>query len=249
MSDEALSNPRSVSSDLLFQIVKIEAVPSTSGQTEVVAQLKLRPDSRSDCVPVLDSTGCVIGRLKPFNEAMARDADLAADLCRWRENAMTSFLTVFPPSVAATQSYLQGLMLQDPHRILFLIEAAAGERIGNVGLCNLTPGDVELDNVLRGEDAPVPGFMPAVQATLARWVGEILGCSSIYLNVIGSNVRAIRAYERAGFERTGTTPLRREPMAGAAYKLTPCAADAPGRCAELVRMEASIATILAKAVA
>lgn len=202
-------------------------------QAEIIRRLK--DGEAIDGVAVLDGTAARVGTLRPISRQMAESRDLLERLCRWRANAMHSFLTVFEPSVEKTQAYLQKFSLPDPARILFLIENSAGEPVGNIGLANVTEHDAEIDNVLRGEKADARGFMRMVQNALATWAMDRLGVQRVYLNVLSHNDRAIASYEAAGFIIVGKEPLTREDIEGG-YRLVPAPSGARAD-AELIRME------------
>ena len=180
----------------------------------------MKEPDQSTSLPISNGRGQAIGSLVPITAQLAQDRDVLSDLCRWRAANMTSFFTVFEPSVEKTQAYLLRLSLPDPGRILFLIQDAAGRRVGNIGLCNVTDEDAELDNVLRGESVGDRSFMRFVQWSLADWVFHTLGLQKIYLNVLADNERAIRSYEHAGFAIVERKPLTRIEIPGG-YNLVP----------------------------
>lgn len=194
-------------------------------------------------IVVRDDEGRAVGVLSPITDALAADAAVVDSLYRWRAAAMRGFLTVFAPTPEKTRAYLHKIALADPTRILFLVRDLEGRPIGNIGLCNVAPGEAEVDNVVRGERVPVPGFMIHVQRALVDWASSALGSRRVYLNVLSDNPRAIESYRRAGYVETGRTPLAREDTADG-YRLTPM----PGAALNeptLVRMELPVAARMA----
>lgn len=211
------------------------------GAEQALTLRRLKTASPPTCVPILGPADEVLGSLVPITAEMAQDHAILGDLCRWRAANMTSFFTVFEPTVQKTQGFLLGLSLPDPARILFLIQDPAGRRVGNIGLCNVTGNDAEFDNVLRGEFVDHPKFMRFVQWSLAAWAFDTLGIGVAYLSVLADNARAIRSYEGAGFTIVDRTPLVRKPFSGG-YSLVPAT---PGvrEDAALVRMEMDRASL------
>lgn len=203
-------------------------------QAAVVERLKNAVDPRAETVAVRDDAGTVIGRLVPVTRVGADDPTLIEDLCRWRAANMDGFLTVFAPTPDKTRGYLQKLALPDPGRVLFLIEDADGRRVGNIGLCNIAPGEAEVDNVVRGEAVAAPQFMRHVQNALIGWAGERLGVTSVYLNVISTNARAVNSYLRSGYRETERVPLVREDTSDG-HRLVPT--EGAKSAVSLIRME------------
>lgn len=209
-------------------------------ETQASIIQRFKRGEAASTITVFADDGARVGTLRPITAEMAVQHDLIKSLCRWRDGAMQSFLTVFIPSVEKTQAYLTRFSLPDPARILFLIENAAGEPVGNIGLCNVTTQDAELDNVVRGQKVDVPGFMRLVQLALVRWAMETLGVERVYLNVLGNNERAIASYKAVGFVDAGKQLLTREEIEGG-YRLVSAVSGARVD-AELVRMEISART-------
>ncbi len=206
--------------------------PEGASYSKTLARLK---SGQVDELPVVDGSGHPIGALVPITANMADDVSLLEDLCRWREANMLNFFTVFEPSVAKTKDYLVRLSLPDPARILFLIKDAEGRRVGNIGLCNITGANAEVDNVIRGETVEPRDFMRFVQWSLADWAFRTLGLDRLYLEVLADNRRAIASYERAGFAVVGRHALTKRPIPGG-YQLIPATEGMPVDAA-LLRME------------
>ncbi len=98
-----------------------------------------------------------------------------------------------------------------PDRLLFWVVAQSGQRIGHVGLFrfNYDLAQVEIDNIVRGESAVLPGVMEASVQALLNWTFQQLEISDVFLRVFSDNPRAIRLYERCGFRETMRMPLQR----------------------------------------
>lgn len=90
---------------------------------------------------------------------------------------------------------------------LAIVETATGEFAGEVVL-NEFDGEAKSANfriALRGPDWYGRGLGGEATELAVRHAFETIGLNSLTLDVRADNVRAIRAYERAGFARTGET--------------------------------------------
>lgn len=199
-----------------------------------IAALKTAQVAEAVALPIHAASGDRIGRLVPLTASLCRESAIVADLFRWRSQAITRFLTVFEPTLEKTQGYLDGLVLVDPARILFLVVDADGQRIGNIGLCSVTDDEAEVDNVIRGERA-LPHFMDAAQRAILRFAFDSLGVHTVFLRVLADNKPAIDSYLRLGYRVTSSQPLRREDTSdGYRWVADDAAADSATR---LLRME------------
>jgi RimJ/RimL family protein N-acetyltransferase len=204
-------------------------------QGELVARLKRSSDDADAVVDVRGADGEIIARLVAINQDRAAHPAVVESLFRWRAAAMTGFLTVFEPTLEKTRGYLEKLVLVDPARILFLILDPAGRPVGNIGLCNITADEAEVDNIVRGERVETANFMAQVQAGLIAWAHRRLGVSRVYLNVLSDNERAVNSYLKAGYVETGRTPLTREPIEGG-YRLVPTPGGGDPAQPQLIQM-------------
>ena len=90
---------------------------------------------------------------------------------------------------------------------LAIVETATGEFAGEV-VINDFDSEAKSANfriALRGADWYGRGLGGEATELVVRHVFETIGLNSLTLDVRADNVRAIRAYERAGFARTGET--------------------------------------------
>ena len=184
---------------------------------------------------VLDDRGSPIAQLVPITAEMAAGEAIPALLSAWRRRHKHGFLTVFEPSADSARIYLQTVSVPDTTRLLFLVRDAKAGLVGNIGLCNITAREAEMDYVLRGEAAS-PGLMHWVHRSLLRFAFETLRVERVYLHVRSDNPRALAAYERAGFQRTGERRLTREAVPGG-YRLAPTEGEGDADAPTLLRME------------
>lgn len=142
-------------------------------------------------------------------------ADMAADkavidlLGRWRKENELFFLSQFPVTFERTQAWYHNHLLNKPDRLLFIIRTA-GVYVGHVGLFRFDYArkSCEIDNIVRGEKS-FPGIMGAAILAMMKWGREKLGIEEYTLKVLGDNDRAVRLYEKLGYEETGRIPLLR----------------------------------------
>jgi len=105
-------------------------------------------------------------------------------------------------------------VLGTPDRLLLWLKTMSGEYVGHLGLFrfNYPRRYCEIDSILRGRADLLPGAMtPAVQA-LMDWAFAALDLAELQLKVMTDNPRAIRLYERTGYERVGEIPLYKKTL-------------------------------------
>lgn len=148
--------------------------------------------------------------LRPVNKSDILNIDLIKNLAKWREKYSQWFPSQFKVTVEGTKKWLRDLVLNNPDRILFLIEDSLGNIYGHLGFYRYNKGDnsCELDNVVRGiED--IPGLMTKSVEVLIKWGFENLGISKLFLSVFANNKKAIDLYKRCGFREFETIPLKK----------------------------------------
>ena len=163
------------------------------------------------------------GLLVPACELHASDDALIATLSEWRRDNYFAFPTQFPVSDEGTKRWLRKGVLNVADRLLFLVCDRHGRPVGHLGFANALAGDrqMEVDNVVRGDKQAQPGLMSAAMEALVAWGEEMFGPREIHLRVFEDNQRALAFYERLGFVRDGTTPLRCEERPGGVVAFVP----------------------------
>lgn len=155
-----------------------------------------------------DNTGRVVATMRPLLESDVNDDQLVATIARWRDENKERFLTIVPFDPEGTRQWLKRFPVEDPRRILFLVEAPDGERLGHYGLLLIGEGEAEIDNTLRGSAHCPSGLFGRVARRLVRWAIEDLGAVRLIVRVMSNNPTAIRHQERNGFVLEGVLPLR-----------------------------------------
>lgn len=127
---------------------------------------------------------------------------------RWLDNPeVTRFMEMGwkPTSEAALEAtYREATEAFDA--VVFVIEDRAGARpVGTTGLYLINwPGRRAQFRILIGEpDAFDKGYGTAATRLVVSYAFERLNMETVYLGVNEENVRAVKAYEKAGFVREG----------------------------------------------
>ncbi len=125
-----------------------------------------------------------------------------------------AFLTEFQADESRTKRWLSEMVGPDDTRILFMIDNAAGQTIGYVGLAFIDwhKRSGEADAVVRGIEAP-SGTMTKALRTLLDWARGQLGLSDIGVRVRSDN-NALEFYRKFGFREVRRVPLRRTEYEG-----------------------------------
>lgn len=132
--------------------------------------------------------------LIPIGQSDIKDSKLITTLATWRKRNQDTFPTRFSVTEKGTSDWLENAVVDNENRILFKIIGDSLKFIGHIGLMYKSMEDeIELDNVLRGDDE-FPGLMSMALQTLEEWVEQELSTNRITLRVLASNTRAISFY-------------------------------------------------------
>jgi RimJ/RimL family protein N-acetyltransferase len=175
------------------------------------AELKLA-DAKSATDPlrfeIRDETGSLVARMRPLLESDVTNDELVTTIARWRDANKERFLTIVPFDPEGTRQWIRRFPVQDPKRILFLVEGPGGERFGHYGLLLIGDGEAEIDNTLRGSTNCPPGLFGKVAEQIIRWAIGDLGVKRLIVRVMSNNMTAIRHQQRNGFVQEAVLPLR-----------------------------------------
>lgn len=111
-----------------------------------------------------------------------------------------------PMSLEAETAWLDGALPGGTSATMFTIyELATLRPIGNTGLeeIDLENGTAEFGIMIGEPDAWGKGFGTEATRLMLGYAFDVLGLHNVQLQVYANNLRAVRAYERAGFQRIG----------------------------------------------
>jgi len=80
--------------------------------------------------------------------------------------------------------------------------------IGHLGLSKITDKTAELDNVMRGIRAETSSMMSLCIGAVCEWAKSQLGLSSLSLQVLNTNQKAVTLYENCGFQILSDSALK-----------------------------------------
>lgn len=132
-------------------------------------------------------------------------------LSTWRIENPSLSPARFPVSDERTEKWLNTAILNNPDRVLFMIQAPEKQCIGHIGISiiDYEKEIIRIDSVLKGVKSECPGIMKKAVSFLIGWCFEILGAQVVDLVVLDDNVRAIKLYLDCGFQVDKKIPLKR----------------------------------------
>lgn len=154
------------------------------------------------------------------------DATDALLLSHWRNRHVQNFLTEFVATEARTARWLENAIHADGGKMLFMLDALDGERLGHLGIgfIDWTRGYGEADAIVSGGASP-PGLMKQALRTMLRWAEHSLGLHTLAVRVRSDNP-ALEFYRKVGFVEQQRVPLvRHECDDGVVWVEDACAAD------------------------
>jgi RimJ/RimL family protein N-acetyltransferase len=125
---------------------------------------------------------------------------------RWlNDPEVREFLTMYRPFSMAEEEKWFERQLQGQESEIFAIEALDGVLIGSVALHNINwqCRHVELAIVIGEKEYWGKGYGSDAISALLRFVFDEMNLHRVFLQVRDDNARAIRAYEKCGFQHEG----------------------------------------------
>lgn len=155
-------------------------------------------------------------------------------LSEWRNRHVERFLTEFVATDERTAAWLAGAIHADGGKMLFMLDAPDGARLGHLGIgfIDWERGYGEADAIVSG-GASAPGLMKLALQTLLHWAGTQLGLTDLGVRVRSDNP-AVAFYRKAGFVERHRVPIVAHRHAGGVtWSEDPSCPDSP---ASLVHM-------------
>lgn len=157
-------------------------------------------------IPIYSDASKPVGYLRPIT----RDYETtipgcAAILAMWRNDNPNMTIEPFYATPESTGNWLSNAVIARDDRILFIITTIDGTKIGHIGFSNFYYEEkcCEVDAVLRGEKIGYKGMMTFALNALINWGINVLNLEAIKLRVVNDNSRAIKYYEKVGFNISG----------------------------------------------
>lgn len=148
--------------------------------------------------------------LVPVSQIDSDSTDLVSLIMDWRNQNQDAFPTRFTVTHSGTSKWLLNSVIQNDHKILFMILSPFMKTIGHLGLLYVEASDsIEVDNIVRGSEEH-PGVMAKALLAVEAWVEEELSRNEITLKVLSSNSHAIAFYSGLEYREVGRVPMKWE---------------------------------------
>jgi RimJ/RimL family protein N-acetyltransferase len=155
-------------------------------------------------IPVTDNV-CLV----PIGEWILSDNHYVEDMARWRFASRDSFFARFPLSHESFKAYLLNHTINNQRNLTFAIMRHHAELLGHMGLSEVEDSQATIDAVMISPEVRSSGLARFSLEALIAWSAQTLSIDQFKLEVLSSNVGAIRLYTRIGFEVLSQYPLRK----------------------------------------
>lgn len=132
-------------------------------------------------------------------------SDIPAFVCWFNDPEVTQYLLMYMPMSLAQEEHWFEAQLDDRDRSIFGIETAEGTLIGNIGLHDINWKDrkATLGITIGAKEYWGQGYGTDAIRTLLRFCFQQMNLHRISLSVWDYNSRAMRCYEKCGFQVEG----------------------------------------------
>jgi RimJ/RimL family protein N-acetyltransferase len=137
--------------------------------------------------------------LVPIGSWVLNEKDMIAEFAAWRFESSDNFFARFPYSPESFRDYLTHHAIQPEDSLLFVLIDSARSVHGHVGLNKVHQGSGEIDAVMIGQGRRGQGLTKMSLESLMGWGGSRLGIFKYGLEVLSSNLEAIRLYRSLNF--------------------------------------------------
>lgn len=172
-------------------------------------KLENRDSEVSPLIPIYRKNK-LLAYFRPLSVSSLNNQEEINSLAIWRQKHNWWFPAQFKVTIEGTKKWVENQVIQNPDRLLFMLEDPSGKIIGHLGLYrfNFSERSCEVDNIIRGEDL-IPGVMTEALKTLIVWSTLTLKIKKFYLKVYADNERAIALYKRCGFKKLKKIPMKK----------------------------------------
>lgn len=150
------------------------------------------------------------GFLIPLTALHLDDRALAETLSKWRIENAAAFPSQFEVTLEGTIAWMRRDLHEVSDRILFIVTDHHGKHVGQMGYtkCLNDDGQMEIENVVRGDKSASPGLMGKALKALLVWAEDMVAPERIILRVFRDNADAVAFYKKNHFVADGLIPLR-----------------------------------------
>jgi len=125
----------------------------------------------------------------------------------WRKTHKQAFFSQFAPTEERTYRWVERITKDQPDRILFVIENHRATMLGHLDLAFVQEENTfEIGSILKGVKGH-KGCMTIALGGLCTWVFQQFPVPYVFLRCFAHNHKAIKLYERCGFQEIQRYPL------------------------------------------
>lgn len=182
----------------------------------ILSKIKLKNEEDELYVIPIYIDGKISGFIEPITFQFKNyDPQLVPCLSKWRRENPTAATGTFEVTDERTEKWLVNAILNNPHRILFIVMDSERNKIGQLGFADIDfeQGNADIDAVIRGESSH-PGLMGHALETLIKWGKSHLKLSNIFLDCFNDNDHALQFYKQHGFAEIGRIALVKKEYPG-----------------------------------
>ncbi len=162
--------------------------------------------SEKQCINIEDRSHAIIGSMRPFTSQILSDESITSSMTEWRFANKKMFPTQVTPSKESTVQFLSKI-IEDDASVLFGIFDRGGNFVGHIGLMQRSEDVCELAHLIRGINAGESKLIMYAEASLLNWCFQMVGASSITVELMSYNWIVMLLHNELGFTLTHTSPL------------------------------------------
>lgn len=152
------------------------------------------------------------GFLLPVSNLDIDDKNSILLLMNWRNTHSYAYPLKTSVTEESTKEWLQDIIFNNNSKILFWVIDLNGNKIGHVGLVLNKENNLELDNILRGNNSSSKGIISKSINALEFFIETELQLSRIYLKVLQSNKHAVDFYTKLNYREIDKISLKIETL-------------------------------------